>query len=313
MALLSTLVLTGCASTGGQPTRPLYKLENQQAGTTALAVSADSRSVATGGWSGTLAIWSLPDGSKLGGFKAHEAEIIGIEFLPDGTLLSGGREGRVKRWTRAGGLLWERELPGRLSAMVLHQPSGRLATGSMEGEIILWDLNVGEPVDRWHAHDSRIRAVAYSGAAKLLASSDTDRTVKLWDAARGELLWKSQLRSDSRDLVFSADDQWLYGGGWFDLFRWHVASGELQVIDTDHHGIINNLAWIKSSGALASVSRQTDSAVLIIDPISGRTLQDFGSHALCGERVIVSPDERYLISNSDDYSISVWKLGPPPQ
>ena len=151
--------------------------------------------------------------------------------------------------------------------------------------------------------------MVYTGDAALLASSDTDRTVKLWDSANGELLWESRIPTDSRDLVFSADAQWLYGGGWFDLFRWNVATGELRVIDTDHHGIINNLAFIGSTGVLASVSRQTDSAVLIIDPKSGRTLKNFGSHSLCGERITVSPDEKYLISNSDDYSISVWELG----
>ena len=31
------------------------------------------------------------------------------------------------------------------------------------------------------------------------------------------------------------------------------------------------------------------------------------------ERIVVSPDEKYLISNSDDYSISVWELGLAPQ
>ncbi|MEN8761210.1 MAG: hypothetical protein ABF290_02165, partial [Thiogranum sp.] len=209
-------------------------------------------------------------------------------------------------------LLWERRLPTGLSAMALNKLSSRMVTGSKDGEIILWDVNIGEIVDRWPAHDGRIRAVVYTGDAALLASSDTDRTVKLWDSANGELLWQSGIPTDSRDLVFSADGQWLYGGGWFDLFRWNVASGELQVIDTDHHGIINNLALIGSTGVLASVSRQTDSAVLIIDPKSGRTLKNFGSHGLCGERITVSPDEKYLISNSDDYSISVWELGLSP-
>jgi WD40 repeat protein len=308
-ALLTAVVLAACASQGGQPAKPVYKLENQQAGTTALAVSADSRMLATGGWSGRVVIRNLQDSRKLGGFQAHTGEIIGLEFLRNGTLLSGGREGSVKKWTLDGRLLWERKLPTGLSAMALNNLSSRMVTGSKDGEIILWDVNIGEIVDRWTAHDGRIRAVVYTGDAALLASSDTDRTVKLWDSANGELLWESRIPTDSRDLVFSADGQWLYGGGWFDLFRWNVASGELQVIDTDHHGIINNLAFIGSTGVLASVSRQTDSAVLIIDPKSGRTLKNFGSHGLCGERITVSPDEKYLISNSDDYSISVWELG----
>jgi WD40 repeat protein len=313
LSLLSTtLVLAACASKGGQVAKPLYKLESQ-AGTTALAVSADSLKLVTGGWSGRLAIWHLPDGTVVAGLKAHDAEIIGIEFSRDGTFLSGGRDGSIKQWTLDGQLLQTRDLHSRLSAMTLHQPSDRLATGNMVGEILLWDLGRGEPAGRWQAHGSRIRAVAYSDDAELLASSDTDRTVKLWNAARGELLWESQVPTDSRTLVFSSDGHWLYGGGWFDLFRLNVATGQLQVIDTDHWGIINDLALVKSSGALASVSRQTDSAVLIIDPVTGRTLKNFGSHDLCGEHITVSPDEKYLISNSDDYSISVWELGSPPR
>ncbi len=312
MALLTAVVLSACTSTGGQPAKPVYKLENQRAGTTALAVSTDSRLLATGGWSGRVAIRNLQDSSKIGGFQAHTGDIIGLEFLRDGALLSGGREGSVKKWTLDGRLLWERKLPTGLSAMALNHDSGRMATASRDGEIILWDVDIGEIVGRWPAHNSRIRAVVFTGDATLLASSDTDRTVKLWDAASGELLWQSHVPTDSRDLVFSGDGRWLYGGGWFDLFSWRVASGELQVIDTDHHGIINKLAFIGSSGALASVSRQTDSAVLIIDPKSGRTLKNFGYHDLCGGRIAVSPDEKYLISNSDDYSISVWALDSAP-
>lgn len=306
--ILIAVALTACTSGSGQAIKPVYKLENQQAGTTALAVSPDSRTLATGGWSGRVLIRDLQDSSRLGGFQAHEGEITGLEFLGNAVLLSGGREGGIKKWTLDGRMLWERKLPAILSAMALNRRSNQLATASEDGEIILWDANRGEVVERWPAHGDRIRAIAYTGDAALLASSDTGRTVKLWDSSNGKLLWVSQTPTDSRDLVFSRDGQWLYGGGWFDLFKWNVASGELTVIDTDHHGIINNLALIGSSGALASVSRQTDSAVLILEPDSGQTLKRFGSHDLCGGRVTLSPDEKYLISNSDDYSISVWKL-----
>ena len=271
-------------------------------------MSVDSRLLATGGRSGRLAIRNLRDSTILGGFQAHTGEIIGLEFLGDGALVWAGREGGLKKWTFDGSLVWERKLPGRLSAMGLNGRSKRIITGDEDGEIRLWDVDSGELVGRWRAHDSRIRAVTHAGGVSLLASSDSSFTVKLWESSRGELLWESRIPSDSRDLVFFSDQQWLYGGGWFDLFRWNVASGELQVPDTDHHGIINNLALIDSSGALASVSRQTDSAVLIIDPRSGRTLHNLGSRELCGNRIAVSPDGNYLISNSDDYSISVWKL-----
>ena len=308
LIVLSVLV-TACSSQGRKGESPVYKLEDQRAGTTWLTVSADSRRLASGGWSGHVAIRNLEDSSILGGFRAHRGEIMGLAFSSEGALVSAGREGSVKKWSDGGRLLWEYSMDGLLAAMTMNASSNRIAVARENGDIEILDAANGQLLHRWSAHDNWIGALAFTPDARLLASSDTDRSVKLWDAASGELLWQSSVPTDSRDLVFSDDGKWLYGGGWFDIFRWDVASGESRIIDTEHHGIINGLAFIPGSGMLASVSRETDSSILIIDPVSGETRKRLGTHDLCGGRVAVSPDEKYLISNSADYSISVWEIG----
>lgn len=306
--LLFALLLSGCGTTGGVPVNALYTLDKAQSGSTALAVSPDSRLLAVGGRSGRITIRNLITSEQVITFPTDGGEVIGLAFVDDHKLVSAGWGGGVSQWTIGGEQLWRGEIKAGISSMSLSQSLNRMATGSLDGEITLWDLDSGAVVDRWQAHKGRIRALAYAIGAPFLASSDTHRAVKLWDSRNGEPLWQSHSPTDSRDLEFSSDGQWLYGGGWFDLYRWSLPTGELTIIKTEHNGIINGLKFLAKSGVMASVGRQTDSAVLIIDPASGQTLKNLGSHGLCGVNVSVSPDEKYLISNSDDYSISVWKI-----
>jgi WD40 repeat protein len=80
----------------------------------------------------------------------------------------------------------------------------------------------------------------------------------------------------------------------------------LDVLDTEHEGIIQHIRFLQAPGQLASISRQTDSSILILDPASGATREFIGRHELCGDYVEVSPDGRYLVTTADDASIRIW-------
>ncbi|KHF25060.1 hypothetical protein JV46_05020 [Solemya velum gill symbiont] len=59
---------------------------------------------------------------------------------------------------------------------------------------------------------------------------------------------------------------------------------------------------------LATISRQTDSAVLFLNPDSGQAMRRFQKHDLCGGALAVSPDGRYLSTTSDDASVRFYNL-----
>lgn len=114
----------------------------------------------------------------------------------------------------------------------------------------------------------------------------------------------------ARTLVFSADGGELYGAGWFKLFRWEIAARRLTVLPTEHRGVINAL-FLQPNGSLASISRQTDSAVLSIDPGNGKTLKRMQAHQLCGADIAASRDGRFLATTSDDASVRIWDMRHP--
>jgi len=59
---------------------------------------------------------------------------------------------------------------------------------------------------------------------------------------------------------------------------------------------------------LATISRQTDSAVLFLDPLTGVSKKRFQSHDLCGVEITVSRNRNFLATTSDDSSIKIWRL-----
>ncbi len=84
------------------------------------------------------------------------------------------------------------------------------------------------------------------------------------------------------------------------------------MIPTAHRGIVNHLEFIGDGSYVASISRQTDSAILLLDPNTGETLVGYKKHELCGQHLALSPDGRYMISNSDDASVRFYALPEIP-
>jgi WD40 repeat protein len=68
-------------------------------------------------------------------------------------------------------------------------PQGtRLASGSDNGQIILWDPQTGDDVTKCAGHLGGITSLAFSHDGKFLLAGDQRHDIKLWDAATGKEL-----------------------------------------------------------------------------------------------------------------------------
>ncbi len=312
--LVSLLLLNGCAFNTYRAADTV--IADAHGGGSALAISPDSGQLASAGWGGDIRVWRLPDGAAQTLWQAHHGEVVALSFLSDRRLLSAGFDGNLVEWSLRGRKIRSFQADSGVTALDVDTTGKQAVTGHRDGSVRLWrlpELSAGEILG---SHEGAVRAVAIAPSGDLLASSARDGKVRLW-RLDGAFTTLPDPGSDARTLQFAPDGRHLYGAGWFDLFRWNLAQRSLVTLDTDHHGIINSILFDPSGSYLASISRQTDSSVLSLDPATGKTIQRFQRHSLCGGVVVISPDGRTMVTTSDDASVMIWNLAkeslPPSQ
>ena len=302
------LLLSACA---GQPHEPPMVIhEDAHRGGTVVAFSQSGNLLASGGWSGNIQLWQLPDGSPLRHWRGHSDSVNGIVFLDaDEQIVTAGYDGVLERRTLEGVLLQQLNALPAITHMDADATSDRLLTGHTDGSVRLWVASDFSLLTEQKLHSGMVRAVALDPLRMRYASSGADGAVAVWTGS-GALEYLDEPPTDAWTLAFSPDGGSLSGGSWFRLYRWNLEDGALTTMSTEHYGLIKSVEYTDQGAALASISRQTDSSVYFLDPVSGEVMRRFQRHDLCGADVSVSADGRYLATTSDDASVRIWVLDP---
>lgn len=112
----------------------------------------------------------------------------------------------------------------------------RLASGSDDHTIKLWDLQTGQCLQTLQGHNRAVVSISFHPQGNLIASGSFDRTLKLWDLQRGiniatlqghtSPILSATFAPDGRRLVSSSEDG--------TIRLWDRATGEcLRVLTVD--------------------------------------------------------------------------------
>ena len=160
-------------------------------------------------------------------------------------------------------------------------PDGqRLASGSDDGTVKLWDSATGKELFARKGHDDLVYSVAFSPDGQRLASGSKDKTVKIWDSVTGKELFS--LKGHAHEvfgLAFSPDGQRLASGSWDQTVKiWDSATGKELFTLKRHDG-----SFQQTGGFLNRVN--------------------------C---VAFAPDGRRLASGSAG-TVTIWETSVPPE
>ncbi|HEY9860310.1 MAG TPA: NB-ARC domain-containing protein [Candidatus Obscuribacterales bacterium] len=269
-------------------------------------------------------LWDLHTGQCLQTFTGYSDRVFSLAFSPDGRFLASGSEDHLIRiWDLRSGQLY-RTLAGHTDEVRsiafspqfsdAQQEDYWLASGSYDGTVRLWDVTTGECLHSLKDHTGWVWSVAFSPDGQQLASSSSDRTLKLWNLSQFHTLNQVRLvhslsghTQSIRAVAFSPDGTTLASGSDDQSIRfWHSPTGECLSVLPGHTSWISSLAFSPDASLLASGSE--DQSVRLWNSRTHACCQTLQGHSNGVWSAAFHPQRMILASGSQDRVVRLWNL-----
>jgi serine/threonine protein kinase len=289
-------------------------LGGHQGAITALAISPDSRLIASGSTDQTIRLWSLKTGELLHCWEGrarfpqgHEGSVTALVFSPNSrVLISGSADGRIKQWDLRNFQLFC-DLAGHgwgISALALSGQEPLLVSGSQDGLIQLWDLETETRIANLVQLHQPVTGLVVDATGQTLWSS-SGKPICHWNLKNDQLLTTLKGHTDTvTAIALSRDGSTLISAGSDKLLKlWNLNTGQQQKLIAAHRDRICCLAVHPRQPWFASASE--DSTIKLWDLWTGRRLaslrQTWSVNAMA-----FSP-KGLLVSGGVDATLQIWQ------
>jgi len=188
----------------------------------AIAISPDGKTLASGGLDGTIQLWDLATGTLQASLPARHVTVLA--FSPDGRLLASGSRfvtslrppnvPPLQLWDVKARLLLANLNPGEPVTAIAFNPNGQqLAAGATQTTV--WDVSTQTQLYRVKSND--VNALIFSGDGRFLLTGGEgvrgEDGIKLWKATTGQRV--RTIDTVANDFALSPDGTLLlttYGG-----------------------------------------------------------------------------------------------------
>ena len=294
-----------------------------------IAIDTTGTLVATGSADGIIKIWDIRGGYVTHTFRGHNGVISALHFFetvetqPELRPSTPGTPGKKNKHHRSrdqkDDIMSDVRINGDDTVA-----SFRLASGSEDGRIRIWDLIKRRSVANLDSHVSVVRGLQYSAKRNLLVSASRDKTVLLWDSKS----WKANkvipVLEGVEAVGFVEDGALFYTGGENGKLRiWETGSGreitKEQVAGGDADGIVHvlhnsNLNFILSVHADQSLNlhsitplSDSDASQLSIEPLP-ILRRISGTHDEIIDLVYVTPERSLLALATNSEALRLVSL-----
>jgi WD40 repeat protein/serine/threonine protein kinase len=235
-----------------------------------------------------LKVWDARTGEQTLTLKGHRSPVTSVAFSSDG-----------KRIVSGGG------------------PAYLVQPGTQLGEIKVWDAQTGQETLTLKGHTVRVTGISFSPDAKQIVSASPGETVKVWDLRTAqEALTIEVTNAPLTNVAYSFDGKRLVCGSPFNGHVFDVETGQ-QLLALEKGGGSQGPIAFSSDGkrvVMESFERapgdpkdiQSARVLKVWDAQTGRVTLTLKGHTQAVNCVAFSPDGRWIVSGSDDGTLSVW-------
>lgn len=283
----------------------------------AISVSANGELAALGLFDQRVLVINLETGETVNEFTGHTLSVQDVAFLPNSEQVVSVAFNQIILFDiNTLEPILEMEQPNRaiVNAVAVTYNGRQAVTGSLDGNVVLWDLQTGEPLQTFSGHRGSVNDVVFSPDGNQILSGGEDDRMLLWDIETGDILQTFTTSSDVTTVAFHrSGDSVMSGNQLGEVIEWDVESGDsIQTLGENatirHQGQqIQSVAF--SPDGFMAASAGADQVVIVWDLRTGAALDVFDAHDATVNSVTFSPDRRTLLSGSDDNTVYVWSIG----
>ncbi|KAI1032366.1 hypothetical protein LB504_013187, partial [Fusarium proliferatum] len=195
---------------------------------------------------------------------------------------------------------------GDVNSVVFSHNLKKVASGSYDWTIRIWDAETGKCERVLDGHSNRVRSVVFSHDSKKVASGSYDMTVRIWDAETGKCEKVLEGHSSAvYSVAFSHNLKKVASGSFDQTIRiWDTETSECKRVLEGHSSSVKSVVFSHDSKRV--VSGSDDKTIQIWDAETGECERVLEGHSYSVVSAVFSHDSNKVASGSSDKTIRIW-------
>lgn len=210
--------------------KPIRRFVGHKHKAMGVALTADGKKMATGGWDKTVRLWTVADGALVKTIE-QDSPVNGVAFAnKDRIVAAGAHDGKIRLSNvETGDRVGVLEGHERGISTIVASPDGRLlASAGIDKTVRVWDVATQTQLRVFKHHDDQVYGVAFTPDGQRVVSAGRDGFLIVWNLTTGEAM--REIKAHDRivwSVAATPDGRFVVSGSSDDTARvWHLESGD---------------------------------------------------------------------------------------